>query len=882
MSFMPPQPATICTIIAKNYLAQARCLAESFYAQHPDGLMFVLLIDQPEACFDPADEPFTVVQMRELAIPNFVQMAFRYTVLELSTAVKPFFMEYLFDRADLDRLIYLDPDIYCYRPLTPLLDALQTHMVALTPHLLEPLDDQYRPNELDILRVGVYNLGCIGLARTPDLRTFLRWWQRRLERECVVDLSRGLFVDQGWIDLAPSLFDGVAIVRDPSCNVAYWNLAQRQVTTSASGWMVNGRPLTFYHFSGLDIEDLEQISIHQNRYTLAQLPDLRSLILHYSSRLKAHGYATVRRWPYSFSRFDNGVLIPDLARQLWRNNNGEQRWAAPFASAAAGSFFEWLNQEAGQSVDDGLLLSNLAMEIYRQRVDLQQAFPDLLGAHRRPYIEWFIHSAAQQHQLDQALIEPLRRSLANAETTRSVRTGIAWLDAIFLRWPLAASLARALRTPLPEAPLVGRPALSRRVYYSIRNPLRRLGLHRLIKRLIGRNTVVRIQAAMVLRSAAVTRSTRPAEPHTAVFTTQLTPARGLNLVGYLAQGSGVGEVARALLRAVEMVGYPVVGIETPPIDVLGPDTQAGPYTYNLLCVNADMTPYVQRSLGTAFFQRRYTIGFWHWETSNFPLEWHDRFALLNELWVASDFVRDTLAPLVSIPVRKMRIPISITKPAVVCRADLGLPDDRFIWLFAFDMHSYVERKNPHAVIEAYRQAFGSHARETQLVIKARHLEAYPDEAAQLCAELESVGGMLISRSMNRSEMSLLFAACDGYVSLHRCEGFGLTMAEAMALGKPVVATGYSGNMDFMTATNSYPVRYRLIELDRDHGPYRRGTHWADPDPSHAAELMRQVFERRGDARQKGITAAADIERWHNSLSAGQRVIERLKSIESEL
>src|SRR3954463_4151855 len=134
MNSIHPQPATICTIIAKNYLAQARCLAESFYAQHPDGHMFVLLIDQPDDCFEPRDEPFTVVLISELAIPRFVQMAFRYTVLELSTAVKPFFIEYLFDHADLDHLIYLDPDIYCYRPLTPLLNALQTHMLVLTPH----------------------------------------------------------------------------------------------------------------------------------------------------------------------------------------------------------------------------------------------------------------------------------------------------------------------------------------------------------------------------------------------------------------------------------------------------------------------------------------------------------------------------------------------------------------------------------------------------------------------------------------------------------------------------------------------------------------------------------------------------------------------------
>jgi len=219
----------------------------------------------------------------------------------------------------------------------------------------------------------------------------------------------------------------------------------------------------------------------------------------------------------------------------------------------------------------------------------------------------------------------------------------------------------------------------------------------------------------------------------------------------------------------------------------------------------------------AFFQQRYTIGFWHWESSSFPREWHDRFALLDELWVASDFVRNTLAPLVSIPVRKMHIPIIITRPAVVCRSSLGLPEDRFIWLFVFDMQSYIERKNPHAAIEAYHRAFGARAHHTQLVIKAGHLEDYPDAAARLSADIESVGGMLIRHSMKRSELSMLFAACDGYLSLHRSEGFGLTLAEAMMLGKPVVATGYSGNMDFMTASNSYPVDYHLVELDATTG-----------------------------------------------------------------
>jgi glycosyltransferase involved in cell wall biosynthesis len=878
MSAVRAETATICTIIAKNYLAQARCLAESFYAQHPTGRMFALLVDQPSGCFDPAAEPFTSVSVADLAVRGFAHMAFRYNVVELSTAVKPFFIEYLFDRYDLDHLIYLDPDIYCYRPLTPLLDGLRQHRVVLTPHLLAPLDDEYRPNELDLLLVGSYNLGCIGLARNPELHTFLRWWQRHLERDCVIDLARGLFVDQRWIDMLPALFDGVAVVRDPGCNVAYWNLAQRDVTPSTDGWLVNGQPLTFYHFSGLMLEDIDRISLHQNRYTLAKLPKLRPLFRHYHSRLLAHGVATARHWSYGYGAFANGVPIAEMARQLWRDNDGEHRWPQPFDTSGPDSFFSWLNQEAHADAGQPLL-SNLALEVYRQRVDLQQAFTDVIATHRRAYIDWFIRDAAAQHQIDAAFVEPMRQALAQADAIRPALASAERPPAGHRRRLLSRFAALE---PLPEAPLNGEPALSRRIYYSIRNPLRRLGLHTPIKRLIGGATVAHIQAAMVLGSTKHLPVTRTAQSRAALFTVAPAKAPGLNVVGYFEHLTGVGEVARALLRTLETLRYPAVGIETPQNGTGRAGSRPGPYSCNLLCVNADATPYVWQSLGAAFFDQRYTIGFWHWEIASFPSEWYDRFALLQELWVASEFVQQVLAPLVSIPIHRMRIPIAIPAPALVRRADLGLPNDRFIWLFAFDMRSYIERKNPFGVIESYRRAFGSRSSRTHLVIKASHLEEYPDMAARLHASLAEVGGTLIRSTIDRSRLTALFAACDGYLSLHRSEGFGLTLIEAMALGKPVVATGYSGNMDFMTPENSYPVRYRLSELDRDYGPYQRGTFWAEPDLDHAAEQMRSVCEQRDEARNKGQLAVQDIARWYGSQSAGQAIVDRLRIIESHL
>lgn len=878
MSATCAEAATICTIIAKNYLAQARCLAESFYAQHPNGRMFTLLIDQPDGCFDPAAEPFTIVPMSDLPLPDGVQMAFRYNVVELSTAVKPFFMEYLFDRYTLDHLIYLDPDIYCYRPLTPLLDTLRRNRVVLTPHLLAPLDDSYRPGEIDILRVGSYNLGCIGLARSPELHTLLRWWQRHLLRDCVIDFARGLFVDQRWIDMLPALFEGVAVLRHPGCNVAYWNLSQRDMEHSANGWLVNGQPLIFYHFSGLILDDIEQISLHQNRYTLAKLPRLRPLFRHYHSRLQAHGVATVRQWPYSYSVFANGVPIVEMARQLWRDNDGEQRWPQPFDPDTPASFFTWLNQEAHVS-SDKLLLSNLALEVYRQRIDLQQAFPDVVAAHRRAYIEWFVRDAAPQHQLDAVFVEPMRRALAAADTAMPALASTNHA-------PLERARARLRRIvalePLPVAPLSGEASLPRRIYYGIRNPLRRLGLHKPLRRLLGRQAVIRIHAAMVLNSARATPGTRIEQSRAELFNQATMKKPGLNVVGYFNHLTGVGEVARSLLHTLETLHYPAVGIETPQSEIHIAGERHAPYSCNLLCVNADMTPAVRQSLGASFFDQRYTIGFWHWETANFPSEWHDRFGLLQEIWVASEFVQQALTPLVSIPIRRIRVPIALNAPTHVCRADLGLPEDRFLWLFAFDMRSYIERKNPFGAIDAYRRAFGAHSISTHLVIKASHLREHPEAAAQLRASLAEVGGTLIDSAIDRARLTTLFAACDGYLSLHRSEGFGLTMVEAMALGKPVVATGYSGNMDFMTAENSYPVRYRLVELERDHGPYGRGNVWAEPDLDHAAELMRAVCAQRDEARRKGQVAAQDILRWYGRQPAGQAIIDRLNMIEGRV
>ncbi len=211
------------------------------------------------------------------------------------------------------------------------------------------------------------------------------------------------------------------------------------------------------------------------------------------------------------------------------------------------------------------------------------------------------------------------------------------------------------------------------------------------------------------------------------------------------------------------------------------------------------------------------------------------------------------------------------------RVHFGLPRDAFVFLFVFDFHSYMERKNPAAVIDAFNHAFRKNE-DAVLVLKCSRPEFNPTGLGALKERAKGLPFQVIDQVLSREEINTLIRLSDCYVSLHRSEGFGLTIAEAMTLEKPVVATAYSGNMDFMTTGNSFPVNYRLVELDRDHGPYRKGNVWAEPDMEHAAELMRFVYENRDRANEIARKARQDVLRQLSPQAVGELVKQRLVAV----
>ena len=334
-----------CTIISPNYLAYARTLAGSYVAQHPDQRFYVLIVAD---LADPAPfqiEPgFIPVMLPEIGVPDWRFAAMKYDLLELNTNVKPTFLRYLLDAYELDSIVYLDPDIFVYAPLDPVFRFLDEGATAvLTPHMTTPVFDGKSPSEQDLLYNGTYNLGFIGVSRSTEGRRLLDWWEHRCLNLGFSEGRTGLFVDQKWMNLAPGLFDGVVISRDPGLNMAYWNLHERQLTATAEGYAVDSpvcasAPLRFFHYSGIVPAAPEVLSRNTDRYTLGSRPDLQELFEGYKAAVLAAQGGPAEKLPYGFDQFSDGVAVTRLARRLFAVHAARFATAGTDPFAAAGAF----------------------------------------------------------------------------------------------------------------------------------------------------------------------------------------------------------------------------------------------------------------------------------------------------------------------------------------------------------------------------------------------------------------------------------------------------------------------------------------------------------------------------------------------------------------
>ena len=369
---------------------------------------------------------------------------------------------------------------------------------------------------------------------------------------------------------------------------------------------------------------------------------------------------------------------------------------------------------------------------------------------------------------------------------------------------------------------------------------------------------------------------------------------GINVAGHVTGDFGLAEAVRSTIKAIKAVGIPLVinnlhKVAGQYIDTTYTDfSEDNPYPINLVHTNPNILLHdgiyhkTFENFGVEYFKDRYNIGFWFWELPKFPPEWESAFEFFDEIWTASKYTAEAIAEVSPVPV--IKIPLCLELPKIsLTRANLELPKNKFIFLYLFDFVSSFERKNAFAAVEAFKQAFDQSNEDVLLVLKFSNADANPHRREQLNALVEGWSSIhFIEGHLKREEVYALMKNCDCYVSLHRAEGFGLTMAEAMFYSKPVIATAYSSNLDFMNVSNSFLVKYELVATTEDYGAYPKGSIWAEPEVEHAAYLMKYVYENYREAQQVGARGAEDIRLLLGPQAVGTQIKSRLECIMKRL
>jgi glycosyltransferase involved in cell wall biosynthesis len=902
-----------CTIASRNYLAYARVFAQSYREHHPGAEVVLCLVDEPAAGDDHTGEPFNVVFARDLDIPGFRSLAFRYGVLELNTAVKPFLLRHLRDRRGVDRCFYFDPDIRVLSPLDELARLLDHHPLLLTPHRLTPADDADLVQERMLLLSGAYNLGFLGLRLDATTAPFLDWWAERLRRFCRHDVSQGLFVDQRWMDLAPSLVADAGIVRDPIYNVAYWNLVERRPMPMGGELQLDGRALGFFHFSGVDLDDLERVSRYQDRLTLADRPELRPLFVDYRDRLLAAGHRELSPLPYSYGRFDNGVpLAPWVRRLLDTTDPAARRWPDPFCVAAEDSFYAWLTTPVWV---DGRPLSRAAVAVWSSSESLRQAIPLLAGGGAGELGRRLAGEGARW-QLDPRLLgqppEPAATPPSPGDFGEQIPGAavdpaspeplLDWLNdpipGTAARQPVITRFALMLHGRRPDLATaypdpLGRDQL-RYAYWFCRWGAAEVAA--------DRRLVVPIERTLPLRSRfALVWHRRPRGTRTATAETRWTPPPalahlggprpklGVNVAGYFAMETGVANAARGSLAALAAAGMPTTPYTlASAARTFGPSAgfDGTPWPLTLLHANADETPRALAELGEGARLAGPVVGYWFWELAHFPLAYAASFAGLAEVWTASSFAAAAIAGLAPVPVRVVapHVPEPASDPVERRLLGIGeLADDprRLLILVSFDARSGPERKNPWAAIAALRELLASGVPGGRPVGLVLRVHGAGQAAALVSGLREAARGLPVTvDTMPRTTEShaALVAASDVVLSLHRAEGLGMLPIEAAYRGRVVVATDYGGTTDLVDATTGFPVPCRLVPLERDHGPYPRGAVWADPDIRAAAEALRRIIADPGAAATRALAGQARARALYGLAAASDRLANEVRRI----
>lgn len=325
---------------------------------------------------------------------------------------------------------------------------------------------------------------------------------------------------------------------------------------------------------------------------------------------------------------------------------------------------------------------------------------------------------------------------------------------------------------------------------------------------------------------------------------------GINLIGYACAEVGLGESCRILANILEHSALSFTLFNVPSSSSCNGDlsrssdiSQTTPYNINLIHINPPELPMVYLDMGKEHWDTRYNIGFWLWELEDFPDNWTNRFSLVDEIWAPSSFIADSIRSKTALPVHTLPYAIDVQVDQATMRASFGLPENMFLFLVMGDGNSILDRKNPMGAIEAFKLAFPCEKREIGLVVKIT--SAHQEVIADYQHALEGYCNVFfLTEVLEKKQLNALISLCDVFISLHRSEGFGLVLAEAMFLGTPTIATNWSANTEFSDDSSACLVDFTFITLKKTIGPYATGNRWADPDTKQAADFMKKLSSDR--------------------------------------
>jgi glycosyltransferase involved in cell wall biosynthesis len=593
-----------------------------------------------------------------------------------------------------------------------------------------------------------------------------------------------------------------------------------------------------------------------------------------------------------------GMLVeqPDLRRRfplaLTQGPDGDYcRWLCTggathlgLSTRAVANVMEAFARRAGERV-------RLA---YDHRFDLRADYPlGLMSAAQYSLAQWFLRGGKDDHGLtDEDVWWFLQESaedpyagvvdtyLRTPEWQERFPAGLTVFDyAPLLDWVRGRYGLPAEWPPRREPPSLFRPADELRLLHQAQPSLRRHFPQAFRDAGVTRKLAQRAVAALENTASAENWPARLDEDLAA----GLSELPGVNVLAHFCYPSGLGQAAHSSVRALGYAGIRTACRDVPsdwktdrPDRAKYLDLERFDTTLAVMAPEPGL-PTCYQLAGIPLKPGVRRIAVWYWELEVIPPQWTEQAGHFDEIWAPTRFIGRAMRAAMPIPVVDMLPGLELGPVLPLPRQHFGLPDDRYLFLFLFDMCSIMERKNPLGLIRAFRHAFRPDDRAF-LAIKVSRGTFAPDSLRQLQEEAHAAGAIVIDQVQSREDSYGLMNLCDCYVSLHRSEGFGLTMAEAMLMGKPVVATGYSGNCDFMTPQNSRLVDYQRVPITQNLPFYRKGCLWAEPSIEQAASWMRWAFDHRDEARELGAKAKVEVTERLSLQAAGERMAQRLHEL----